>query len=218
MCFSPTASFTAAAITAAIGVVTLRRANGVREVPLAAMPIIFAVQQGTEGLLWLDLPGSPNGVMAVALTFAFLSFAYVLWPIFVPIALFFSEPDKVRRRLMFFCVAAGVGLGGHLLLWLIRHRFGATIVDEHIVYDTGYHATVPAGLAYLIATGLPFMLSSHRWIFVLGVIIAVGSVVAFGFYWEAFVSVWCFFAVAASAVIFWHFEAARRLRSRIALI
>jgi len=53
-------------------------------------------------------------------------------------------------------------------------------------------------------------LSSHRTVTTLGFILLVGSVVAYVFYWEAFVSVWCFFAATASGVILFHFEAARR--------
>jgi hypothetical protein len=40
----------------------------------------------------------------------------------------------------------------------------------------------------------------------------VGSVISYVFYWEAFSSVWCFFAAAASAVIVFHFERVRLLR------
>jgi hypothetical protein len=40
--------------------------------------------------------------------------------------------------------------------------------------------------------------------------------VAYVLYWEAFVSVWCFFAAAASAVILWHFELSRRRSFRMA--
>ena len=218
MCFSPTASFLAAGLTAVIGGITLHRTNAARDLPLAAMPMIFAVQQGTEGLLWLVLPGSRYEAAAPALAFLFLFFAYVFWPVYVSVAILLAEPDKTRRRLMLFCVAVGAGLAAHLLLWLLTHRAGASIESDRIVYDTGYHASVPVGLAYMIATGLPFVLSSHRWVFRLGMVTALGSVVAFAFYWEAFVSVWCFFAAAASAVILWHFEAAHRWRLNLAPI
>ena len=36
------------------------------------------------------------------------------------------------------------------------------------------------------------------------------------FYWQAFVSVWCFFAAAASVVILWHFARLRPVRPGIA--
>jgi len=43
-----------------------------------------------------------------------------------------------------------------------------------------------------------------------------GLVVAYAFYWEAFISVWCFFAAAASVAILCHFEWLRRSSLRIA--
>ena len=71
-------------------------------------------------------------------------------------------------------------------------------------------------LAYLAATTLPLFLSSQRTVVTLGAIIFVGIAVAYVFYWEAFVSVWCFFAAAASIVILCHFEWSRRQRLRMA--
>jgi hypothetical protein len=56
MCFSAPASFITAGITGAIGVVALTRINEPRELPLAGTPLLFALQQGIEGLLWLKLP------------------------------------------------------------------------------------------------------------------------------------------------------------------
>jgi hypothetical protein len=65
-------------------------------------------------------------------------------------------------------------------------------------------------------TGVPLLLSSRCTVFALGVIIIAGSVAAYIFYWEAFVSVWCFFAAAASVVILMYFEQSRRTRVRVA--
>ena len=53
MCFSATASFLAAGVTGAIEVVAIARTRRASEAPLAAAPLIFAAQQGIEGLLWL---------------------------------------------------------------------------------------------------------------------------------------------------------------------
>jgi hypothetical protein len=48
--------------------------------------------------------------------------------------------------------------------------------------------------------------SSQRTVVVLVAIVLAGLVVAFALYWEVFVSVWCFFAVAASVTVLYHFE------------
>jgi hypothetical protein len=216
MCFSATASFVTAGTTAIIGVVALTRANGPRELPLAATPILFALQQGIEGLLWLDLPVAPDGPLSTGLTLLYLFFAEVFWPIFVPIAVLLVEPKGRRRQWMAGCLAIGVGVGGYLQGWILTHSHGAVILGDHIVYVTGYKATVLMSFSYLAATGLPPILSSQRTVVVLGTIILLGSVIAYAFYWEAFVSVWCFFAAAASTVVLGHFELLYRRRLRIA--
>ena len=53
MCFSATASFSAGALLLGIGVLTLRLASRPREWPIAAIPLLFAVQQLSEGVIWL---------------------------------------------------------------------------------------------------------------------------------------------------------------------
>ena len=52
MCFSATASFSAAAVCGAIGVLTVRRASR-PDLMLALIPVIFALHQAFEGVVWL---------------------------------------------------------------------------------------------------------------------------------------------------------------------
>jgi hypothetical protein len=84
MCFSATASFSAAGILALAGAVTLSKARDVRERPLAAVPLVFALQQGIEGLLWRTVPAGHQAGRTLATSFAIL--AMVFWPVFIPLA------------------------------------------------------------------------------------------------------------------------------------
>ncbi|OFX05688.1 MAG: hypothetical protein A3D94_12620 [Alphaproteobacteria bacterium RIFCSPHIGHO2_12_FULL_66_14] len=216
MCFSASASFVTAGVTGAIGLVVLSRVSDPRELPLAATPLIFAVHQGIEGLLWLNLPSAPDGALSKALTFLYLFFAEAFWPLYAPIAVWLIEPNEKRRRLMAVCLVIGAGVGVYLFWWILGHPYVATIVDGHIVYAAAYRQPVAVGAAYLAATGLPLLLSSQRTVVVLGAIVLAGLLVAYAFYWEAFISVWCFFAAAASTAILCHFEWSRRRRLRTA--
>ena len=54
MCFSATASFVAGTGLAVLGVATLRAARRRPEIPFAAIPLIFGLQQMVEGALWLS--------------------------------------------------------------------------------------------------------------------------------------------------------------------
>jgi len=212
MCFSAVASFAAAGVTGAIGIVTLTRVSRPRELPLAATPLFFAIQQSIEGLLWLQLPLAPDGSASTGLTLLYLLFADVFWPVYAPLAVLLVEPGAGRRPLMLLWLGVGAVVASYLLWWILSRPHGALILEGHIVYPTDSGHPVIVALGYLAATGLPLMLSSQRTVVALGAIILVGSVIAYTFYWEAFVSVWCFFAAAASAVILFHFEKARRHR------
>jgi hypothetical protein len=96
-----------------------------------------------------------------------------------------------------------------LLWWNLDHPQVPTILDGHIVYLTKYWPSYAVGVAYAAATGLPLLLSSQRTVFVFGAIVLAGLVVAYTLYWEALISVWCFFAAAASIAILFHFEWSR---------
>jgi hypothetical protein len=58
MCFSPDADFTASAVVGGVGVATLRRVRGRRELIIGALPLLFALHQFTEGFVWLGLRGA----------------------------------------------------------------------------------------------------------------------------------------------------------------
>ena len=217
MCFSPEASFAIAALTGFVGVVAVLRTTDARELPLAATPLVFAVQQAIEGGLWLNLPTAPLGPVAAGLTLAFLFFALVFWPIYAPLATWWLEPQARRRRLMLVCLAAGAGVAAYLAWRAVGGPREAVIVGACIVYKIPGGHPLWVGAAYMAATTVPLIASSRRVLRALGAIMLVGSVVAYAFYWQAFLSVWCFFAAAGSTVILAHFEWARRKSVRMAM-
>ena len=214
MCFSATASFAAAALTGGFGIASLAKAEDVRVVPLAAMPVLFSLQQFVEGLLWLTLPVAADGSDASVLTLAFLVFATVLWPVYSPLAAVLVEPDTYRRMAMWLVVAAGVIVAFHFIVLIAGHELRASILGGHIFYEAPRNAPPWLAVTYIIATCLGLLLSSHRALQVLGLIVSAGAIVSYVFYWEAFTSVWCFFAAAASIVAYHH--VAQRARARAA--
>lgn len=210
MCFSATASFTTMALTGVIGIATLSRATHAREIPTAAIPLVFAVQQAVEGLLWLHLPQAGSESATSTLTLAFLLFAEVFWPIYAPLAVYLLEPRGQRRKLMACCVAIGLAIGSYFLWRILHEPHSAMILGGHIVYVTGQQPSFIFGGAYLIATGLPLILSSRPAVSLMGWIVLTGCAVAYVVYWEAFTSIWCFFGAAASLVLLFHFALSQR--------
>ncbi|MGL4395000.1 MAG: DUF6629 family protein [Hyphomicrobium sp.] len=209
MCFSATASFMTAIATGTAGVAALQRTGERREWPLGGVPLLFAAQQTIEGLLWLTLPVAPDGMTCAVLTHGFLIFALLVWPIFAPIAALSVEDVVWRRRLIGGCLIVGIGVSLYLLSVMFGSTHEALLKNGHIIYDSRPPPDGRVGFFYLIATGLGPALSSHRAVNLMSIIVVIGSVVAYVIYWDAFVSVWCFFAAAASIVIVMHFDRQR---------
>ncbi|MBI4921264.1 MAG: hypothetical protein HY834_05905 [Devosia nanyangense] len=205
MCFSATASFAAAAVTGVLGLMTLGRAHGQAQFVLAATPMIFAVQQAIEGTLWLALETGTGGAIVTNLTYAYLLFAEAWWPVFVPVAVLLVEPDEQRRRFIMLTLGVGLAVGAYLFWIVFSAQPRAAIIDDHLVYATGRPSAFIAQPAYLVATVAPLLLSSQCVLKALGLVVLVGAVTAYLLYAAAFVSVWCFFAAVASAVLVYHF-------------
>jgi hypothetical protein len=212
MCFSATASFLAAGIIGATAFAAMTRVTRRSEIALAAMPAFFAVQQSVEGLLWLALAQAPGKPYADTLTLIFLLFAKIFWPVYAPWAPLLIEPDAIRVRWMRLCALIGTAVGAYFLWSLAGYAPMATIAGGHIVY--GGEPPVPFAIiaGYFIATCIAAALSSHAALRVFAAIVAIGSVFSYAFYWEAYSSVWCFFAAAASLVVVVHLVQVRNTR------
>lgn len=213
MCFSAPASFIAAGITGAVGIACLRRTAGARELPLAAMPVLFAVQQGVEGALWLALPADPGGAEVAWLSSVFLLFALVIWPVYSPLAALLIETDERRALLMRIVLAIGVGVGAYFARVIVFEPHTTTVEGGHLAYFARRDLPFTMGVMYLIATCAGPLLSSHGVVRLIGLIVVTASMITWANYWQAFTSVWCFFAAAASAVTWLHFERAARQRT-----
>jgi hypothetical protein len=212
MCFSAPASFLAAAVTGAAGAAAMMRVHRREELPLAAMPLFFAVQQAIEGFLWLSLQASPGGPPSSLLIQLFLHFALVFWPVFAPLTVLLIEPDPRRRRWIGVCLVSGIVVAVYFLWSLNTSPQTASIEGGHIVYSGDPGLPLAVRVLYPVATCIGPVLSSLRAVRLLGAILIAASLVAYLAYWQAFTSVWCYFAAAASGVILFQFEQARQKR------
>lgn len=210
MCFSAPASFIAAAVAGTAGAACLARVREPGDWPLAAMPVFFALQQAIEGFLWLHLARDPTSATSAALTEGFLIFALVFWPVYAPVAAYTAEPAPRRKTWIALCFVAGFAVALYFFTALADAPRTASIQEHHISYSADPDLPFAIGLLYPVATCLSLMLSSHPAVALGGVVIVIGSLVSYWMYWNAFTSVWCFFAAIASALIIFHFERARR--------
>jgi hypothetical protein len=217
MCFSAPASFLAASVTGAAGAAALARVHRREEIPLAAMPLFFAAQQTIEGFLWLSLDASPGEPPSFLLTQLFLHFALVFWPVYAPLSALLVEPDPRRRQWIGICLIGGIIVGIYFLWSLHASPRMASIGSGHIVYSSDPGLPMAVRILYPVATCIAPLLSSLRTVRILAAILIAASLVAYLEYWQAFTSVWCYFAAAASGVILFQFEQARQKRRVAAL-
>lgn len=208
MCFSETASLVAGVTLCGVGAAVLPMATRQREIPLAAIPLLFGIQQLVEGFVWRALEtGDHVGGVLVG---TYLFFALVLWPTFVPLAAWLVEPDQRRRKGIAAVGAVGLAVSLYLGFTLFSHDVAAHARTHRIVYDL---PTFPRGMnayPYIFATCASCLLSSLRSLNALGVFAMVTASIAASLYSYAFVSVWCFLAALISGVVISHFLWERR--------
>jgi hypothetical protein len=185
------------------GVATLSKARGPRERPLAALPLVFALQQGIEGMLWRTVPVGHQAGRGLATGFAIL--ALIVWPLFVPLAVGLAEKVRKRRRLILALMGPGLGVAGYSVMDIRDHPYMAWPAPHSLVYINDSPFPWPLMLAYLAAVCAPPLLSSSPAIRWFGVVVTLGLAITLGFFFVSLVSVWCFFAAVASAILVGHF-------------
>ncbi len=62
MCFNANASFGASAVIGVIGILALRKVKNPSHYAFAGIPLLFAIQQFVEGVLWLALK-QPHSIL-----------------------------------------------------------------------------------------------------------------------------------------------------------
>ena len=203
MCFSATASFTAGTVLLGVGTLTLMAAKRPRELPFAAIPLLFAIQQLIEGVIWLTFSHEAPQINAV-MTHVYSFFSHVLWPVYVPVAVLLIEPQGWRRRPLLAIIAAAVTMSGYLLYILLAYPVISRPTDQHIEYISPHFFAAATMTIYLLSTTSP-ILSTHRVVRVFGVLALLSFAAAYYFYATWFISVWCFFAALLSAIVYLHF-------------
>jgi len=209
MCFSATVSFGTAALLAPIGLYALRQAWTAdrRYLPLAAFPLLFALQQAAEGLLWLYI-GAHDASLIRTAALGFLLFVYVVWPTLVPLAAAGIETSSTLRKTFLGASLVGLATGSSIYLPLISHIdwMSVSVAQHSISYALHQPWLDPVddwssrAIYALFAAG-PLLLSSVPGVRRFGALIVLALLLAALMYDYAFPSVWCFFAAVLSAYV-----------------
>ncbi len=201
MCISAEASFTVGAGVGLMGVVTLQ-CTGAKTLPwLAAIPLLFAMQQGAEGVVWLYLnDGFHQTLVSLTAQYLYLMFALVWWPIYMPLAVALPEPVPWRRRWSFVAVVGGLCVSTFDIYYLLITDLSPTVVGHSIQYGQG---ALTARMTYGTISLLPLFLSSLPSLWILGMLSFLTFLISDVFFPLTFISVWCLLA-AVSSVVLWY--------------
>ncbi len=213
MCFSATGSFAAAGVLGGIGAVSIARHRSAPYVMLAALPLVFAVQQGAEGLVWMTIRDQVPGHLNQFAVYAFLVAALVIWPIWIPVALFRVEAQLKRQTRLKILVWVGLAVSAYSVALLIRGEPRAHVAGHSIGYDyqsIGFWAGGMYLLVYVTATVLPFFLSHLNFAKWLGAAFLVGLSGSMFMRFGALTSVWCFVSAILSGLLVASMDITRR--------
>jgi len=205
MCFSAGASFAGGAVLSAIGAASVRSARNKSQKLFASVPLLFAFQQFSEGIVWLTLRSGENHKLLMTASYLFLVFALVVWPSILPLAVRKLEEDRNRKRIITWMMAAGMILSGYYTFCLIAFNVTPVISEFHIKYINDFPKPLSdsAFVIYALATLGPLFASGVKRMYLFGILVTLSCIVTGIFYREYLTSVWCFFAALISVVIYW---------------
>ncbi|SHN24528.1 DUF6629 family protein [Actinacidiphila paucisporea] len=193
MCWSATADLAAGSVVCALGAACVARTRRVRDLPLAALPLLLGAHQLIEAAVWHGGGGTGAGTTAWAVI------ALPLLPVWVPLAVLSAYPGA-RLRLAA-PVAVGV-LTAVALALCLADRAPSAHIHGHSV---GYAVHVPHApwlvAGYLFATVGAFLLAPDPTLRLLGATTAAGAVLCAILWRLSFVSTWCAVAATASLIL-----------------
>jgi hypothetical protein len=205
MCFSPQADIGGGLVICAIGVDAVRHVRQRREfLALAWIPLLLGAHQFIEALVWLWLQGHvPGGIGRVAL-WAYLLIAFVVLPVFVPLAVIALEPVRRRKAMMAPFAATGTVIAVILLAAMVRGPVGVEVAPYHLSYDARVSDGLLIVVLYVVAVCGPLLMSGYRNVVIFGVANLVAVIVIARLTISGFASVWCAWAAVSSAAIALH--------------
>ncbi|MGZ4679997.1 MAG: DUF6629 family protein [Ilumatobacteraceae bacterium] len=210
MCFSPQADVVGGVVVAGIGIDVLRHVGGRRHyLGLAALPLMLGVHQLVEAFVWWGLQGHFGTRAGHVATWIYLVFAFVVLPVYLPMAVLVLDPTRRRRTAMMPFVAVGAAVSAVLLAAMLRGPVVAELAHFHVSYATDLRAGGLVVAAYVIATCGSLVLSGYREIAAFGWVNLVAVALLARLTVDGFASLWCGWAAITSGAFAIHMRYGR---------
>lgn len=206
MCFSATASFTAAATLAPIGLYAgycCYRLNP-RYMVFCLAPLVFAYMQFIEGILWIVSADAPSSLQLL-LAKLYLFVPIFLIPCAIPLALYLVE--RRPYQLTALLLSLPVSVYAYLPLLVQPELLSVWPTEKHIEYRIEFIAPFKINsriwfeflhiLYSVFYCGL-LLTARHKQIKVIGGMLLLSVITTYIFWFQFKTSVWCFFAALIS--------------------
>ena len=215
VCFSPEADLVGGVVVTAIGVDAYRHLRGRRDhVLLATLPLLLGLHQLDEAFVWWGTGGQvPHAIGRLAL-WIYLLIAFVVLPIFVPLAVLALEPTRRLQRRMVPFIASGVAIAAVLLAAMLRTPIVVTARRYHLNYDVHLAHGGVIVVLYVVAICGALLFSGYRHVVIFGFANLVAVAVLAGFTLDGFASLWCGYAALSAGAIAVHMRYAKPHRDR----
>ncbi|MEX0849694.1 MAG: DUF6629 family protein [Candidatus Dependentiae bacterium] len=203
MCYSAQASFIAATYLTTIGILCIKKNKIKHAILFACIPVVFALQQISEGLLWMSFPRDWPMIQSIT-PYIFLLFAFFVWPIYIPTSIAFLEKKSLRKKHLILLSMLGIIVSLYLYSYIALYGASAEALNCHIYYNV----SIPASenkigtLLYLLTTVAPFFVSSLSYMHIFGFVLLLSYIISYQFYFIHLISIWCFFAAVLSSLAY----------------
>lgn len=170
------------------------QAPRVRDLPLAALPLLLGTHQIIESAVWRSGGGTGPATVVWAII------ALPLLPVWVPLGVLLAAQPRARRRLVI-PVVVGLATAAVLAYRLATRGVTADIRGHTLGYvlDLPHSPLIITG--YLLATVGSLLLAGDPVLRLLGLLAAAGAVACAVLWRLEFVSTWCALAAVASVVV-----------------
>jgi hypothetical protein len=202
MCFSPQADLVGGLIVGGIGIDVLHHRDGrSSHNALIALPLVLGFHQFVEAFVWLSLQGHISAGIGRFAMWVYVSIAFVVLPVFVPIAVFAMEPSARRRQFMAPFLALGLLVAGVLLAAMVHGPLNVRLRPYHLAYSLPLRHGIVIVSLYVAAVCGAWLLSSYRPVALYGILNLVAVIVIAKLTADGYASVWCGYAAVTSAAI-----------------
>jgi hypothetical protein len=206
MCFSATASFSAAGVLSVIGLLAHKQIRDSRYTMIASVPLLFAVQQVAEGVVWVTMGSAQHQMVQTLAMYVFLFFALCVWPTWMPVAAWLCESRRDKKRMLGIISCLGFFVSLCSIYVLLYNPIEAKIFNCSIWYNIDMQSIITRNvdvLIYAFAVLSPLFISSLPRAKFLGAVTLFSLIFTYVWMNVTLLSVWCFFSAVLSMLFYY---------------